>query len=204
MDISRDTCTFIPPRLLERIGAADALALDEQLRVRRSARAAGARTTAARAVDVPAWTVHDADNATTLPGRPVRAAGQPATGDVTVDEAADGIEATLAMFAEAFARDSYDGAGAPVSITVHYGKDYDNAFWDGTQLVFGDGDGTVFERFTGSADVLAHEFGHAVTEHTAALVYRDQPGALNESVSDVFAACFKQHRPARPRPRATG
>ena len=80
-----------------------------------------------------------------------------------------------------------------VSVTVHYGKDYDNAFWDGSQLVFGDGDGTVFERFTKSADVLAHEFGHAVTEHTTGLVYRDQSGALNESVSDVFAACFKQH-----------
>ncbi|MEO5663858.1 MAG: protealysin inhibitor emfourin [Nocardioides sp.] len=192
MDIPRVTCTFIPPWLLERIGAADALALDEQLRVRRTARAAGPRTTAARAVDVPAWTVHDADNATKLPGRPVRTAGQPAIGDVTVDEAADGIEATLLMFAEAFARDSYDGAGAPVSITVHYGKDYDNAFWDGAQLVFGDGDRTVFERFTSSSDVLAHEFGHAVTEHTAALAYRDQSGALNESISDVFAACFKQ------------
>lgn len=193
MDISRATCTFIPPWLLERIGAAGALALDEQLRVRRSARAAGPRTTAARAVDVPAWTIHDADNATSLPGRPVRVAGQPATGDVSVDEAAAGIDATLSMFAEAFARDSYDGAGAPVSITVHYGQRYDNAFWDGAQLVFGDGDGTVFERFTKSADVLAHEFGHAVTEHTAALVYRDQSGALNESISDVFAACFKQH-----------
>ena len=186
-------CTFIPPYLLERVGAVDALVLDEQLRIRRSARAAGPRTTAARAVDVPAWTVHDADNATRLPGRPVRAAGQPATGDAGADEAADGIEATLAMFAEGFSRDSYDGAGAPVTITVHYGQDYDNAFWDGAQLVFGDGDGTIFDRFTKSADVLAHEFGHAVTEHTAGLVYRDQSGALNESVSDVFAACFKQH-----------
>ncbi|WP_310529275.1 protealysin inhibitor emfourin [Nocardioides sp.] len=187
------TCTFIPPYLLERVGAVDALALDEQLRLRRTARAAEPHTSAARAVDVAAWTVHDADNATRLPGRPVRAAGQPATGDVAVDEAAAGIEATLRMFADGFSRSSYDDAGAPVTITVHYGQRYDNAFWDGNQLVFGDGDGTIFERFTKSADVLAHEFGHAVTEHTAGLVYRDQPGALNESVSDVFAACFKQH-----------
>jgi hypothetical protein len=187
------TCTFIPPYLLEQIGAADALLLDQQLRVRRSARAAEPRTSDASAVDVPAWTVHDADNATTLPGRPVRSAGQPGTGDVAVDEAAAGIEATLQMFADGFSRSSYDGAGAPVTITVHYGRRYDNAFWDGSQLVFGDGDGTVFERFTKSADVLAHEFGHAVTEHTAALVYRDQSGALNESVSDVFGACFKQY-----------
>ena len=186
-------CTFIPPYLLERLGAADDLLLDELLRVRRSARAAGPHPTVAGAVDAAAWTVHDADSTTSLPGRPVRSAGQPATGDVAVDEAAAGIEATLQMFADAFARSSYDGAGAPVTVTVHYGRRYDNAFWDGNQLVFGDGDGEVFERFTKSADVLAHEFGHAVTEHTAALVYRDQSGALNESVSDVFAACFKQH-----------
>lgn len=193
MDNSRDRCTFIPPWLLERVGATDALALDEQLRARRSARAAEPRTSAARAVDVPAWTVHDAGSQTQLPGRPVRSAGQAATGDAAVDEAADAITATLAMFADAFSRSSYDDAGAPVSITVHYGRDYDNAFWDGKQLVFGDGDAKVFERFTKSADVLAHEFGHAVTEHTAALEYQDQAGALNESVSDVFAACFKQH-----------
>ena len=76
--------------------------------------------------------------------------------------------------------------------TVHFGRDYVNAFWDGTQLVFGDGDGRIFERFTKPVDVIGHEFAHAVTEYSAGLVYRDQSGALNESVSDVFAACLKQ------------
>ena len=96
------------------------------------------------------------------------------------------------MFAEVLERDSHDDAGAPVLLTVHYGSDYNNAFWDGTQLVFGDGDGKVFERFTKPVDVLAHEFSHAVVEHTAGLVYRGQSGALNESVADVFASCLKQ------------
>ena len=83
--------------------------------------------------------------------------------------------------AQGLGRTSYDDAGAVVSITVHYGRDYDNAFWDGTQLVFGDGDGRVFERFTKPVDVLAHEFSHAVIEHTADLTYRGQSGALNEA-----------------------
>ncbi|MFC6345541.1 M4 family metallopeptidase, partial [Nocardioides hankookensis] len=118
--------------------------------------------------------------------------GSAPSGDEAVDEAATGITGALALFAEVYGRASYDGAGAPVSLTVHYGQDYDNAFWDGVQLVFGDGDGRVFERFTKPVDVLGHELTHAVTEHTAGLVYEDQPGALNESVSDVFAACLKQ------------
>ena len=79
-----------------------------------------------------------------------------------------------------------------MSLTVHYGRDYVNAFWDGVQLVFGDGDREIFDRFTKPVDVLGHELTHAVTEHTAGLRYQDQPGALNESVSDVFGSCLKQ------------
>ena len=135
--------------------------------------------------------VDEALRAARLAG-PARAAGAPAVGDAAVDEAATGIAASLALLAEAWGRDSYDGAGAPVSLTVHYGRDYANAFWDGTQLVFGDGDGVVFDRFTKPVDVLGHELAHALTEHTAGLVYADQPGALNEHVSDVVAACLKQ------------
>ena len=75
---------------------------------------------------------------------------------------------------------------------MHYGRGYDNAFWDGTQMVFGDGDGTVFNRFTIAVDVIGHELTHGVTEHTAALVYQGQSGALNESISDVFGSLVKQ------------
>jgi Zn-dependent metalloprotease len=76
---------------------------------------------------------------------------------------------------------------------VHYGLDYDNAFWDGTQMVFGDGDGDLFNRFTIAIDVIGHELTHGVTEVEAALVYQGQSGALNESVSDVFGSLVKQH-----------
>jgi Zn-dependent metalloprotease len=76
---------------------------------------------------------------------------------------------------------------------VHYGRAYDNAFWDGEQMVFGDGDGEVFGRFTASLSVIGHELAHGVVEHTAGLVYRGQSGALNESVADVFGALVEQH-----------
>ena len=65
-----------------------------------------------------------------------------------------------------------------MSITVHYGQNYDNAFWDGTQLVFGDGDGEIFERFTKPMDVMAHEFTHGVTQFTAGLIYQGQSGRI--------------------------
>ena len=134
------------------------------------------------------FVVNTANNGTDLPGELVRSAGDPASGDPAVDEAYAGVEGTLALFKEVYDRSSYDGQGAQVVTTVHYDQDYDNAFWDGQQLVIGDGDGTVFERFTIAADVLGHELTHAVTQHTANLTYQGQSGALNESVSDVFGS----------------
>jgi Zn-dependent metalloprotease len=183
-------CTFIPPWLAERVDGPEAAARDEAMRSLRQSLGRTARVELV--VAGSAWTVHDAGSTTRLPGTPARSAGEPETGDVAVDEAAAGIEATLAMFVEEWQRSSHDGAGGPVSLTVHYGSRYNNAFWDGSQLVFGDGDGRVFERFTKPVDVLAHEFGHAVVQHTCDLVYEGQPGALNESVADVFASCLKQ------------
>jgi len=198
------TCSFVPPYLLEQIARSDAecapraiatLTVDALLRDQRASTPAPRPTptvVAPGAAAVPDWTVHTARNTTTLPGTAVRRKGDPASGDIAVDEAADGIDGALRLFAEVFDRSSYDGAGADVSLTVHYGRDYDNAFWDGTQLVFGDGDGEIFDRFTKPVDVLGHELTHAVTEHSAGLRYQDQSGALNESVSDVFGTCLKQ------------
>ncbi|MEX0426846.1 protealysin inhibitor emfourin [Nocardioides sp. DS6] len=182
-------CQFIPPYLMERLQP-DKLHHDDDFR---SARAAGPhpiRESVARGA--AAWVVHTCHNSATLPGDVVRSAGQAASGDAAVDEAADGITGSLALFSEVYGRDSYDGAGASVSLSVHYEQGYDNAYWDGTQLVFGDGDGEIFDRFTKPVDVLGHEFTHAVTERTAGLTYSGQSGALNESVSDVFGSCLKQ------------
>ncbi|WP_421381732.1 M4 family metallopeptidase [Bacillus salacetis] len=83
-------------------------------------------------------------------------------------------------------RNSFDNNGATIRSTVHYGSKYNNAFWNGSQMVYGDGDGTTFRSLSGAKDVVAHEITHAVTERTAGLQYQYQSGALNESFSDVF------------------
>jgi Zn-dependent metalloprotease len=190
-------CTFVPPFLLERIAATDSAAAEHS----RATLVRDQEFRAARQSAVPppapgataaAWVVDTAGNGSTLPGTVVRSAGQPASGDASVDEAADGITATLSLYADIYDRSSYDGKGAEVVLSVHYEQNYDNAFWNGTQLVFGDGDGKVFGSFTKPVDVLGHEFTHAVTQYTAGLTYQGQSGALNESVSDCFGSCVKQ------------
>ncbi|WP_368496482.1 M4 family metallopeptidase [Herbiconiux sp. A18JL235] len=143
---------------------------------------------------VPDRTVYDAAGSETLPGRVVRREGAPATGDPAADEAYDGLGATHALLLDAFGRDSIDGKGLPLLASVHYGRDYDNAFWDGDRMVFGDGDGEVFGRFTASLSVIGHELAHGVTQYEAGLVYQGQAGALNESFSDVIGALVEQHR----------
>ena len=200
---------FVPPYLLRQIAAASGLGvavdswaadcsgrtlgIDESFRAARTASEQWRVVEEAGAPAATAFTIHSAGNTATLPGTPVRAADEAGpSGDIAVDEAWSGVAGSLAMFQEVYDRSSYDGHGAHVSATVHYEQDYDNAFWDGAQLVFGDGDGRIFERFTKPVDVLGHEFTHAVTEYAAGLVYEGQSGALNESVSDVFATCLKQ------------
>ncbi|CAN5118178.1 M4 family metallopeptidase [soil metagenome] len=139
-------------------------------------------------------TIFDARHTEKLPGRAVRREGDTASPDVTVDEAYDGLGATFALFHEEFGRDSIDGAGLPLLATVHYGKSYDNAYWDGERMVFGDGDGEVFGRFTASVSVIGHELAHGVTQFSAGLAYEGQSGALNESFSDVMGALVEQRQ----------
>jgi hypothetical protein len=200
--MSLGSCSFVPPFLLERIASSSheaaercrqTLARDQELREGRAASSPSVETAAVAATaGRAAWVVHTADHGSTLPGDVVRSTGDSASGDTAVDEAADGVTATLAMYSEVFSRSSYDAKGAQVVLTVHYEQGYDNAFWNGEQLVFGDGDGKIFGSFTQPVDVLGHEFTHAVTQFTAALTYQGQSGALNESVSDCLGTCLKQ------------
>ncbi|QTF07541.1 peptidase M4 family protein [Brenneria izadpanahii] len=139
--------------------------------------------------------IYDAENQQQLPGKLVRKEGQNSNGDITVDEAYDYLGVTYDFFWQAFQRNSLDNQGLTLTGTVHYGQEYQNAFWNGQQMVFGDGDGKIFNRFTIAIDIVAHELTHGVIESEAGLIYLRQSGALNESLSDVFGSMVKQfHR----------
>ncbi|TCK59174.1 thermolysin metallopeptidase-like protein [Curtobacterium sp. PhB136] len=151
----------------------------------------------------PQRSIFDAKGSTTLPGTLVRSEGGPDSGDAAVDEAYAGLGATHAFWLDVFGRVSIDGAGLPLDASVHYGQDYDNAYWDGTRMVFGDGDGEVFNRFTIALDVIGHELTHGVTQYTADLTYQGQSGALNESISDVFGSLVAQYTAGQTAEQAT-
>jgi Zn-dependent metalloprotease len=201
-DGRRDVCRILPPHIVRSIAergsaaqrerALHVLAIDSTLRAMRSAAPARVPFLLAAPEAEKRRTIYTAKHTETLPGTVVRGEGDALSGDAAVDEAYDGLGATWDLYWEAYARNSIDDEGLPLDATVHYGRAYDNAFWDGKQMVFGDGDDDLFRRFTVAIDIIGHELTHGVTEHEAGLQYFLQPGALNESVSDVFGSLVKQ------------
>jgi Zn-dependent metalloprotease len=203
------TC-ILPPNILEKVilngtaeqreRALNTLARDQALRAVRAQNAVlrgGALHTLNPHIaegGTPVRTIFDCAH-TEDPARAkiVRNEGDGSTGDAAADEAYDGLGATYKLYWDAYERNSIDDQGMPLKGYVHYGEGYDNAFWDGQEMIFGDGDGQIFNRFTISVDIVGHELTHGVTEDEAQLVYFRQSGALNESVSDVFGSLVKQY-----------
>jgi Zn-dependent metalloprotease len=189
----------------QRQAALDTLAADSTFRTLRAIRLAAPVATAASALAVPSAEVEtgeakqlqraifDCENKRQFPRNSVRIEGGPATNDPAVDEAYDGLGATYDFYWETLRRNSIDDQGMRLDAYVHYGYRYNNAFWDGAEMVFGDGDGVLFNRFTISVDVMGHELTHGVTENEAQLIYQNQSGALNESISDVYGSLVKQY-----------
>jgi Zn-dependent metalloprotease len=146
--------------------------------------------------------VYDARRKDTLPGKLVRSEGEPKVADTAVNEAYDHSGDTFDFFHEVFGRNSLDDAGMTLISSVHVGEadgrdrfqPMNNAFWDGGQMAYGDGDGEVFQGFTRSLDVVGHELTHGVQSFTSNLLYRGQSGALNEHFSDVFGILVRQWR----------
>ncbi|WP_436532460.1 M4 family metallopeptidase [Actinoplanes sp. HUAS TT8] len=191
------TPPFILTRLLDsdneaiRQAALSTLVTTSQLRGERTVRGliAGVFSTPADG----RRSIFDCRHSTFLPlATLVRSEDDAPVADAAVNRAYDGFGATRTFYRDVFQRDSIDGRGMRLQGYVHRGTRYNNAFWDGSEMVFGDGDGEVFTDFTGSLDVIAHELGHGITEHTANLEYHNQSGALNESLSDVAGSMVKQ------------
>jgi len=153
----------------------------------------GNRWVAAATGGQPQRTIYDAQHRQQSRGPKLRAEGDQPTSDVEVNEAYDGLGATYNLYWNAFQRDSIDGLGLALDGYVHFGHDYDNAFWDGKRMNFGDGDGVTYQRFTISVDIMGHELTHGVTQYESNLIYQGQPGAINESISDVFGSLVKQY-----------
>jgi len=203
-------CSIIPKDVLKRFSEdkkltdsqrkdfADAALVDEQMRKLRIQAGKLTSVTRSLARDVvttaaaPAITVADCNHSQTLPGTPVANPGSSA--DLTAKRAFDETTAVANFYQSVFGRNSVDDAGMTLGSSVHYGTNYNNAFWNGMRMTYGDGDANIFIDFTQSNDVIGHELTHGVTQHTIQLAYANEAGGLNESISDVFGTMFRQWR----------
>jgi Zn-dependent metalloprotease len=146
--------------------------------------------------------VYDARKKDRLPGKLVRREGEAKSADAAVNEAYDYSGDTYDFFHDLFGRNSLDDAGMTLISSVHVAEvdgagkfqPMSNAFWDGGQMAYGDGDGEVFQGFTRSLDVVGHELTHGVQSFSSNLLYRGQSGALNEHFADVFGVLVRQWR----------
>ena len=131
---------------------------------------------------------YDCNNGTSC-GSLVSSSSNPInTGDLAIDSAHNFAIATYDYYFNNHGRDSLDDNGATLRSRVHYSVNYNNAFWNGVEMTYGDGDGVVFVPLSQDADVVAHELTHGVTSNESNLIYSNESGALNEAMSDIFGA----------------
>lgn len=200
-------CTIIPKSVLDELAKmsslpaasrqsfADTAALEEYWRKARLANAKSASAFAsfggaAALAYPPVVTVNNCNHTQVLPGTPIP---NPAT-DATAKRTFAETTAMARFLHDVFGRNSLDNNGMTLQSSVHYGVKYNNAFWNGNQMTYGDGDGSIFVDFTKGNDVIAHELTHGITQFTTQLAYANQAGGLNESCSDVFGSMFRQWR----------
>jgi Zn-dependent metalloprotease len=201
-------CFFIPPHLLGHIarveahdtlepGPAQRTALvSQRLRDERRARRPDLAALVAVTPPLPnvgARTIYDDQHTWNLDvAPPVRNEGDGEVPQENANLAYDYLGATRDFYQQVLGRNSIDNQGMLLDGNVNFGVDFDNAFWDGQRMVFGNGDNVIFQDFTHDLDVAAHELTHGVTQHTAGLNYgNDQTGALNESFSDMFGTAVE-------------
>ena len=208
------TCSYVPPYVVEalarranpdvRLRARNTAQQSKLTRARRGAKAvamdaiiASAQPAGTAGVMAPPTgnagrEVYDSQNQWVQRVKLIRSEGDPATGDTDVDAVYDFAGAVRRFYKEQLKRDSIDNLKMNLILSVHFGSGFMNAFWDGDEMTFGDGDGTIFTSFARSLDVTAHELAHGVTQYTANLDYHSQSGALNEHFSDVIGSAVTQ------------
>jgi Zn-dependent metalloprotease len=196
-------CFIVPPKLLKKMlldpanvahqsGLLDTLQHSEGLRGQRALRMPGPRSLA---VGEKRRTIFDGRGKANLPGTRLRSEGEAPTNDDAANAAYENAGITFDFYREVFKRNSVDGHGLRLDSTVHYRVKFNNALWNGSQMIYGDGDGVLFHDFPGALEVVAHELTHGVTQYAIppdGLIYEGQSGALNESISDVFGVLVKQ------------
>lgn len=180
---------FVPPFL------SDEKARDDNFRTRRAVKSElEARPSAAYlGTGESKRFVYDSNRTTFQQLKLIRKEGGARVSDDVVNTAYESAGVIRNFFRRQFNFESYDNKGSDLIFNVHYGEQYNNAFWDGDEMTFGDGDGKMFTSFVNSLDVMGHELGHGVIQFTANLDYEKEPGALNEHFADVFGTAIKQH-----------
>jgi Zn-dependent metalloprotease len=210
-------CSFVPPHVLANIARVHAregleptaaqrsAIVSEQLRrerrnfapdgVIRRAVSAGPKAVVEGLTVPPTGTagrlIYDDQNQWNFDVQLVRGEGDPAVAGENVNHAYDYLGLVRQFYKDKLGRNSIDNAGLNLVANVNFGVQFDNAFWDGTRMVFGNGDNVIFKDLTGDLDVPGHELTHGVTQYTAGLNYTpDQTGALNESFSDMMGSAI--------------
>ena len=202
------TCCIVPKDVLDRLSHDKTLSQEQRKTMTDSARVsdalrnvriqAGLLTNVSQSISAhlvtlaaaPKVTVYDCKQTQTLPGTPVP--NPKASSDATSKRAFNETTSVAQFYKQVFNRNSIDNAGMTMMSSIHYGVKYNNAMWNGTQMVYGDGDGKIFVDFTNGNDVIGHELTHGVTQNTLQLAYSDDAGGLNESISDCFGSMFRQ------------
>lgn len=195
---------FVPPYLVDQLAesedpeirrlALDAITLDTTARTLRTTLATMPMMTAIPSLaGTKERRIYDMNNRRfPLPGKLRRSEGDAAVADEAVNEAYDHAGIVYDFYSENFDRNSLDNRGMALISSVHMDRRWNNAFWNGEQMAYGDGDGRLFIRFTKALDVVGHEMTHGVVTHESNLEYQYESGALNEHFADVMGAMVKQ------------
>ena len=203
-------CHIVPQKALKRLANdrslpadqrknfADTMKIDVELRklrtqatkLTRVASLMAAPAVAAAVAAPPTVPVYNCNHLQSLPGTAVSNPGSSA--DATAKSAFTETTSVADFYSKVFGRNSIDDAGMALISSIHYGVGYNNAFWNGSQMTYGDGDGSIFVDFTKGNDVIGHELTHGVTQHSLQLNYTNEAGGLNESLSDCFGSMFRQ------------